>query len=60
LKLKFCPYICTLIHDLFTVDVIKKSREIRLVEALATFPPNGKVLIPTLIGYSDWEIITKH
>ena len=42
------------------VDVIQKSREIRLVEALATFPPKGKVLIPNLVsGYSGQEIITK-
>jgi hypothetical protein len=42
------------------VDVIQKSREIRLVEALATFPPKGKVLIPNLNpGYSGKEIITK-
>lgn len=31
---------------LLMVDVIKKGGEIRLADALATFPPNGKVLTP--------------
>jgi hypothetical protein len=43
---KFAVIFALSIHDLFMVDVIQKSREIRLNEALATFPLKGKVLIP--------------
>jgi len=56
LKSNFCPYICTLLHDLLTFDVIQKSREIRLVEALATFPLKGKVLTPTFSDIPNWKL----